>query len=70
MNNLEPRAKIDDVVIILKEGHYYQLKIDQACNSDYCSPRVWAYIATRNEKMWPFEDKDILKNLTTNKSYE
>ena len=70
MNNLEPRAKIGDVVIVKEsylhnrwENEIEQYKVQVAS----WNGRIWWYQGRPGSC---FIDKDILKNLTTNVSYE
>lgn len=69
MNNLEPRAKIGDVVIVKNGGEPIQVRIVNA----RLRSLQWNYYFKRKEsedvELIIFED-DILKNLTTNVSYE
>ena len=64
MNNLEPRAKIGDVVMLMfiasppEEG-----KVTEAFDSG-----IYHCVLDGNDCV--FQDKDILMNLTTNKKYE
>lgn len=82
MNNLEPRAKIGDVVIVSK---YYvdpqnpyaasmdevqevrELTVKELCF--YISGAFRCYETYEPQEI-NFYDEDILKNLTTNVSYE
>lgn len=61
-NNLEPRAKIGDVVIYKVFGKIMQAEVKQAMFDCGC----FAY----NFDSEFFNDRHILKNLTTNVSYE
>lgn len=92
MTNIEPRAKIGDVVIV-KEHEYWKRSTDETFNQcgeqqfkimdAYLVPqygdnnelvsKFWHYEAFNykvKEDSISFSDKDILKNLTTNISYE
>jgi hypothetical protein len=72
MNNLEPRAKIGDVVVIIKSvGFLSQKKVRDGLYDK--KTKRWLYACS--DERYPeainiYEDKDILKNLTTNISYE
>lgn len=80
MNNLEPRAKIGDVVIVelgdeIAENVTHQQLVVR--NAEIETDRkgknpAWLYWCSAAEwcDVKPFEDEDILKNLTTNISYE
>ncbi len=76
MNNLSPRAKIGDVVIVkckLTNSDIIQATIvDATVTLLSDNVRGWLYWYTdRDEEVdVMLEDKDILKNLTTNVSYE
>jgi hypothetical protein len=67
-NNLEPRAKIGDVVIVKNGGDPIQVRIVNA----RLGSLQWFYYFKRKEsedfEIMIFED-DILKNLTTGKEY-
>ncbi len=72
MNNLEPRAKIGDVVIIKNGGDAIQVKVVNARWGDGTYSQ-WRYYFRRTEHEVTevmFFENDILKNLTTNVSYE
>ena len=94
MNNLEPRAKIGDVVIV-KDWYYWdrseddttwhidelkQFKIIDAYTAKHYAGtepdtyvEEWHYeveIPGFSEDECAFDDHEILKNLTTNVSYE
>jgi len=66
MNNLEPRAKIGDVVIVKGIG---QCKID-GYKVEYEKRYYFSVINPHYSEVTVLKDKDILKNLTTNVSYE
>lgn len=67
--NVEPRAKIGDVVIVKNEFGINQCSVDAAQFGS-----LWTYYESQNfmhnNDIIIFYDKDILKNLTTNVSYE
>lgn len=65
-DNLTPRAKIGDVVIVKWEDNCYSQFIVESANYTNC----WCYFLESDKKNGHFFDKDILKNLTTNISYE
>ena len=71
MNNLEPRAKIGDVVKRVKFGNVDELEITCAYlhYPEDTSKSHWMYNFEKKDESC-FYDKDILKNLTTNVSYE
>ena len=63
-NNLEPRAKIGDVVLLqFIASPPEEVKITEAFESGIYHCLLDGYDCV-------FQDKDILKNLTTNISYE
>ena len=62
MNNLQPRAKIGDVVIVKVFQKVSQYQVKTAMHDCGC----FAY----NVDTDFFNDRHILKNLTTNVSYE
>lgn len=66
MNNLTPRAKIGDVVIVrtITEQKVRQKQIYES----WLEEDHWVYRITSD--LYLYEDKDILKNLTTNTVYE
>lgn len=84
MNNLEPRAKIGDVILKrlskseMKDSHYkdyefvyIQLIITSARFvklADQDEPEYWVYEVGDDED--PIFNEDIIKNLTTNISYD
>ena len=76
MNNLEPRAKIGDVVIVentlLGHENILHCKIETANLDKDLGAGVWKYVSYEPEvrKFNYFDDFCILKNLTTNISYE
>ena len=73
MNNLEPRAKIGDVVIVRKlsaSDEVRQYRVDYAYfdeKEDFWRYNSWDTEITDTRY---YHDQDILKNLTTNVSYE
>lgn len=73
MNNLEPRAKIGDVVIVGKlsaSDEVHQYRVDYGYYDE--ENELWRYNSWDSEitDTRYYQDKDILKNLTTNVSYE
>lgn len=71
--NLSPRAKIGDVVITKTGSKVYplqQMMIERGLV--HRTMKNWSYVARESVKHSPtyIYDKDILKNLTTNVSYE
>lgn len=71
MNNLEPRAKIGDVVMLIfvasppEEAEVVEFR--DIGVSPYVS---FMYRCVVDGHLCSFQDKDILKNLTTNKEYD
>jgi len=64
MNNLEPRAKIGDVVMLMFiASPPEKVKVTEAFESGI-------YHCSIDGRDCVFHDKDILKNITTNVSYE
>ena len=71
-NNLEPRAKIGDVVLFMKKGGLIENEIIMSVvqYAVLWEQKDWVYSDKRLQITHSFTDKDILKNLTTNVSYE
>ena len=76
MSNLEPRAKIGDVVIVSK---YYVQGCIEFGSSEFRVTNKYGphgmfpdgyFESDQGNYDIHFDDKDILKNLTTNKTYE
>ena len=65
MNNLEPRAKIGDVVIVANGKEEIETKVRKIFPSRFHT-RVY-YLGN---SLFPRYENQILKNLTTNISYE
>lgn len=74
MNNLEPRAKIGDVVKLDKQESYFRIHNFIPTDEKFKHNFYHGYAVDKGTvgyiKSSHFTDKDILKNLTTNVSYE
>ena len=74
MSNLEPRAKIGDVVIVKFYNKTKPLELTILASINHESESYSAFRSTRKNKRCAcysgFTDKDILKNLTTNITYD
>ena len=78
-NNLNPRAKIGDVVMLPPDKGSREYKEERLSSTRTectkvtgasCIEGKWRYTGNWTHGMYFFEDEDILKNLTTNVSYE
>ena len=72
-NNLEPRAKIGDVVISHvkfgdKKGRLHQGLVRYSSYDGF--HEKWGYYIEGGYSSESINDQDILKNLTTNKEYD
>lgn len=72
MNNLEPRAKIGDVVIVSKLINHVHSTAQLRVVYGWYNDNQWKYTSELEQANGyiSYSDEQILKNLTTNISYE
>lgn len=70
-NKMNPRAKIGDVVIVITvDGPIQQIVRDGNYSEEESQWMYWCSDDIKPKALRAYMDKYILKNLTTNESYE